>query len=221
MKEQGVVEGPLDSECARGWIHNPCIQDKKDGHSIRLTLDTRPMADAVKTSHFPIPTPQELRHEFAGLDRFSKLDMNHSFFQFPLDEETKSLYTFYGPDELYRFNRLVQGASSSSSEMHERIRRILEGLEGAVQIKDDIVIHGKGKKHDDRLEAAFLRLEEYGFTLNPTKCELGKQSVEWFGWIFNKQGMSKDPKRVETILNWPTPQDKKAVKSFLQTVQFC
>ena len=43
LKVQGVVEGPLDSDCARGWIHNPCIQDKKDGRSIRLTLDTRPM----------------------------------------------------------------------------------------------------------------------------------------------------------------------------------
>ena len=44
--------------------------------------------------------------------------------------------------------------------------------------------------------------------------------VEWFRWIFNKQGMSKDSKRVETIMNWPTPQDIKVVRSFLQTVQF-
>ena len=66
LKEQGVVEGLLYSECARGWIHNLCIQHKKYRQSIRLTLDTRWMVDAVKTSHFPIPTPQELRHKFAG-----------------------------------------------------------------------------------------------------------------------------------------------------------
>ena len=83
LKAAGVVEGPLDTDSAIGWIHNPVIADKRDGKSIRLTLDTRPMADAVKTSHFPIPTPQELRHQFAGSDRFSKLDMNHSFFSFP------------------------------------------------------------------------------------------------------------------------------------------
>ena len=100
--------------------------------------------------------------------------MNHSFFQFPLDKETKALYTFYGPDGLYWFIRLVQGASVSSSETLERIRRILEGLEGLDQIKDDIVIHGKGKEHDDRLDAAFLRLKEHEFTLNPVKCDLGK-----------------------------------------------
>ena len=152
------------------------------------------------------------------MNSLSKLDMNHSFFQFPLDDDTKAAYTFYGPDGLYRFNRLVQGASSSSSETHERIRRILHGLEGVVQIKDDIVVHGKGQEHDIRLEKVMQRLEEHGFTLNPTKCDLGKQSVEWFGMIFNKQGMSKDPRRVETILNWPTPKDMKTVKSFLQTV---
>ena len=185
----------MDTDSAIGWIHNPIIADKRDGKSIRLTFDTRPMADAVKTSHFPIPTPQELRHQFAGSDRFSKLDMNHSFFQFPMDEETKKLYTFYRLDGLYRFNTLVQGASSASGETHERIRRILDGLKGFVQIKDDICVYGEGQEHDENLEAILSKLEEHGLTLNPKKCDLGKTEVEWFGMVYNRQGMSKDPRR--------------------------
>ena len=104
------------------------IADKKGGKSIRLTLDTRTMVDAVHTSHFPIPTAQELCHRFAGSDWFSKLDMNHAFFQFPMDEATKKLYIFYTMKGLYKFNTLVQGASSASGETHERIRKILVGL---------------------------------------------------------------------------------------------
>ena len=91
LKEAGVIEGPLGTDSATGWIHNPVICDKKYGGKIRLTLDTRPMADAVKTAHFPIPTPEELRHEFKDSDRFSVLDMNHAFFQFPMDEDTQKL----------------------------------------------------------------------------------------------------------------------------------
>ena len=53
------------------------------------------------------------------------------------------------------------------------------------------------------------------------KCELEKTSIEWFGNIFSAQGMSKDPRRVEAIRSLKTPKDKKGVKSFLQTVQFC
>ena len=33
--------------------------------------------------------------------------------------------------------------------------------------------------------------------------------------------MSPDPEKVRVIKNWPDPEDKSAVKSFLQTVQFC
>lgn len=103
---------------------------------------------------------------------------------------------------------------------HKRIRLILEGLEGIVQIKDDIVVHGKGKEHDRRLEK-MERLEEHGLTLNKDKCEFGEAQVRWFGRIFNRQGMSSDPDRVEYIKSWKEPVDKTEVKSFLQTIQFC
>ena len=50
---------------------------------------------------------------------------------------------------LYTFNTLVMGTAPASSECHERIRIILEGLEGVTQIKDDLVVHGKGQVHND------------------------------------------------------------------------
>ena len=69
LHRAGVVSGPLTSESARGWIHNVVITQKSwTDKKIRVNLDTRPMKDVVKTSHFPIPTPQELRHNFAGSD---------------------------------------------------------------------------------------------------------------------------------------------------------
>jgi hypothetical protein len=139
LESKGVVSGPLDHKSATGWIHNPVIADKKYGNKIRLTLDTRPMAKAVKTAKFPIPTPTELRNKLRGSDRFSALDMRDSFFQFEMDEESSKLYTFWTTKGLYKFNTLAQGVSSASAETHDRIRRILAGLDGVIQIKDDII----------------------------------------------------------------------------------
>ena len=180
------------------------------------------MADAVKTSHLPIPTPQELRHNFLGSDCFSVVDLNHAFHQFEMDEASKNLFVFYGPDgTLLRFNRLVMGTSSASSECHERIRQIVEGLEGVQQIKDDVVVHGKGTEHDKRLEALFQRFKGHNITLRKEKCQLGLPQVKWFGNFYSKQGMSVDPAKVGMIRGWSRPADKSVVKSFLQTVQFC
>ena len=45
--------------------------------------------------------------------------------------------------------------------------------------------------------------------------------MKWFGMIYSKQGMSKDPEKMEQISKWKPPKDKAGVKSFLQTIQFC
>ena len=61
------------------------------------------------------------------------------------------------------------GTAPASSECHERIRIILEGLEGVIQIKDDLVVLGKGQVHNDRLKKVLQRLMEYGLTLRKNK----------------------------------------------------
>jgi transposase InsO family protein len=222
LKEAGVVSGPLGSEEAVGWVSNVVITHKSwTDKKIRVNLDTRPMAEAIKAAQFPIPTPMELRHEFTGSDRYSQIDLNHAFHQFSLDDQTKDIFKFYTPWGLHRFNTLVMGVSSGSSECHEKLRVILEGLEGVIQIKDDIVVHGCGKEHDTRLEALLVRLEKFNITLRKEKCNFGQQEVKWFGNTYTKQGMSPDPEKVAMIKAWPRPEDKAAVKSFLQTVQFC
>lgn len=228
---EDVIEGPLGSEHATGWVSNVVIQAKnyelgdesvEAGKSnIRVTLDTRLMNDAVKTVHFPIPTSEELRHEFNGSDRYSVIDLNHCFHQFEMDEESHDLFVFITPQGLFRFKRLVMGTPPASGECHTRVKKILEGLKGTVQIKDDVVVHGVGQEHDERLRAVFQRFKEYGMTLRKEKCKLGKPEVLWFGNVFTKQGMSPDPAKVEAIKKWPAPENKAAVKSFLQTIQFC
>ena len=122
------------------------------------------MAKAIEQSHYHIPTPQELRHEFQGSDRFSVVDFNHAFHKFAMDEESRNLFAFHTPWGLHRLNTLVMGTHSGSSELHKRITVIIKGLEGMVQIKEDIVIHGKGKTHDERLKQFLARLEKHTHT---------------------------------------------------------
>ena len=95
---------------------------------------------------------------------------------------------------------------------------MLEGLDGVQQIQDDVVIHGAGKQHDQRLQAVLERLQTTGMTLRKEKCHFGVPEMLWFGNTFSKQGMSPDPEKVKMISAWPAPADKAEVKSFLQTI---
>ena len=76
LLQNDVIEGPLGSEHATGWVSNVVITGKGwDPNAIRVNLDTRLMEETVLPTHFPIPTSEQLRHEFKGSDRFSK-DLN-------------------------------------------------------------------------------------------------------------------------------------------------
>ena len=91
---------------------------------------------------------------------------------------------------------MVMGAPPASGECHAKMATIIQGLKGVEQIKDDLVVHGKGKIHDERLKALLGRLSEYGITLRKEKCKFGKPEVHWFGHVFNKHGMMADPEKV-------------------------
>ena len=93
----------------------------------------------------------------------------------------------------------------------------MESLPGVTQIKDELVVHGCGREHEERLKKVFERFQEAGLTLRKEKCKLGKQEVVWFGNVYSRQGMSPDPEKLKTIKAWAAPADKAEVKSFLQT----
>ena len=229
LLEEDVIEGPLVEEEEGTWISNLVITgkrwdeaEKKEGDrvQIRANLDCRELNEHVYQTHEPIPTSEELRHKLKGSDKFTTLDMVHSFHQFVLEPKARKLFTFRGPGGLYRYKRLVMGNNPASSEAHKRVKMVLEGCEGICQIKDDVLIYGSGTVHDERVREVLSRFKEAGLTLRREKCRMGQESVKWFGMIYNSHGMVVDPAKAEVVRNWPAPKTVRDVKSFLQTVQF-
>lgn len=50
------------------------------------------------------------------------------------------------------------------------------------------------------------RLREAHLFANIKKCEFDKSSVEYLGYIVSSAGISMNPKKLSTILEWPVPQ---------------
>ena len=148
MKQEDIIEGPVDIEEPGTFLSNLVITDKKDSNSIRVTLDCQAVNKEIYPTHEPIPTSDELRHDLLGSNRFSTLDMTNCFHQFEIEEEARKLYAFRTPWGIFRYKRMVMGTSPASSEIQKRIRSIIKDLPNAIHIKDDILVHGVGKEHD-------------------------------------------------------------------------
>ena len=220
MLKDDIIEGPVTIEEPGTFLSNLVIAKKRDSNKIRVTLDCKDVNKQIYATHEPIPTSEELRHQLAGSNRFSTLDMTNCYHQFEISTSARKLFSFRTPWGIYRYKRMVMGTSPASSEIQKKIRHIVSKCKNAIHIKDDILVHGVGKAHDIYLEDTLQVLEDNGVTLRPSKCHLGQQEVKLFGNIYSKKGMSPDPSTCEIIRNWPAPSNCAEVTSFLQTVQF-
>ena len=74
------------------------------------------------------------------------------------------MFTFRALGGLYGYKRLVIGNNLASSEAHRRIKTVVAGGEGVVQIKDGMLVFGKTDEHDVRLRKVLSKFREAGLT---------------------------------------------------------
>ena len=76
------------------------------------------------------------------------------------------------------------------------------------------------EEHDKNLLAVLDRCKEIGLTLNPRKFKFKCKMVPFFGNVVSDQGILPDPKKVQSIKNWPSPKFPKELQSFLGAVNY-
>ena len=68
---------------------------------------------------------------------------------------------------------------------------------------DDILIYSKTQEeHDIHVRQVLQRLWEYGLYAKVEKCSFDHNHVEFLVYVVSQQGISMDPSKVQTILNW-------------------
>ena len=116
---------------------------------------------AIKRERHVTPTIKEMIGDLNGAKVFTKLDLNQGYNQLELAPESRYITTFGSHMGLMRYKRLNFGISSAAEIFQNVIRETLEGIDGAKNISDDILVFGKShEEHDQNLRAVFQRLRE-------------------------------------------------------------
>ena len=84
MLKDDIIGGPISNEEPGKFLSNLVITKKRDSSKIRVTLDCKDVNKEIYATHEPVPIPEELRHQLAGSDRFSTLDMTNCHHQFEI-----------------------------------------------------------------------------------------------------------------------------------------
>ena len=133
---------------------------------------------ALKRERHVTPTVKEMTGDLNGARGFSQLDLNQGYNLLELAPVSRYITTFSTHMGVMRYKRLNFGILSAAEIFQDVIRETLEGIDGAINISDDILVFGKTlEEHDHNLKALFQRLREKGLTLNKRKCEFRKDRL--------------------------------------------
>ena len=109
MEKIGVikkVDTPTD------WVSSLVIVKKPNG-KLRICIDPKPLNQALKRSHYPLPVVDDILPELAKAKVFSVCDVKNGFWHVELDQESSYLTTFGTPFGRYRWLKMPFGISQA------------------------------------------------------------------------------------------------------------
>ena len=177
------------------WVSSVVIATKKSG-ALRICTDLRPLNQVLKREMHQLLLLDDLMPDLAREKIFSTVDLTAGYWHCVLDHESSLLTTFATPFRRYRWRRLPFGLSASSEIFQKRVSQALEGLDGILNITDNVLVLGVGDTkdealvdHDRKLEALLQRCKARGIALNKNKLQLRITEVPFMGHVFSKEGL--------------------------------
>ena len=208
------VDEPMD------WVSSITYVQKANGE-LRLCLDPRDLNEAICHDHHKMPTVEEVTHEFAHSCFFAKLDAHHGYWSIVLNQDSSMLTTFNSPFGRYRFLRLPFGLVCSQDIFQKKMDQILEECQGCIGIADEITIHGCTEaEHDTHLRDLMQIAHKYDLVFNPQKMHMKAQAINFFGCLYDANGVHPDPRKVDAVHALPAPTNVTELQEFLGLVMY-
>ncbi len=86
---------------------------------------------------------------------------------------------------------------------------------------DDILIFSHSlQQHVQHVRRVLQWLLENGLYVKAEKCAFHAQSVSFLGYIVSVEEMRMDPDKSHAVVDWPTPDSRKALQRFLGFANF-
>ncbi|GJP38862.1 hypothetical protein CLOM_g23274, partial [Closterium sp. NIES-68] len=196
----------------------PVLFTPKPDGSLRMCIDYRALNKQTIKNKYPIPRIDDLLDQLRGATVFSKLDLRSGYWQIRMADNSihkTAFRTRYGSYEyLVMPFGLTNAPATFQAEMNHILRPLLD--ECVVVYLDDILIYSRDmKQHVEHLRRVFEILRRERFYVKLSKSEFALEKVQFLGHLVSAQGVHVDPKKVEAVRTWKTPENVKELQQFL------
>jgi hypothetical protein len=228
--ELKVLREYIEENLSNGFIQHsrspagaPIFFVKKKDGSLRMVVDYRGLNKVMVRNRYALPLIPSLLERLSGAKYFTKLDLRGAYNLVrirPGDEWKTAFRTRYGHFEYTVMPFGLTNAPAVFQHMANDIFRDFLDVFTIVYLDDILIYSRTQEEHDTHVRQVLHRLREYGLYAKLEKCCFDRDQVEFLGYVVTPKGISMDPKKVQTILDWKTPCSVRDVQCFLGFANF-
>ena len=218
------VQNEIDSMLKLGVIEevnsayaSPIVVVRKPNGDVRVTTDFRMLNKATQFDPYEIPRIDEILDEVAHAKFITTLDLTKGFYQVPLDPEAKAKSAFVAFGRQYAYNRMPFGMVNASATFQRLVDTVLKDCKSYCrQYIDDVAIFSNSwQEHLEHVDSVLTNIENAGLTIKPSKSKFACQQVTYLGHVIGSGQIQPNLDKIEAVQNFPIPETKKNVRSFL------
>ncbi len=196
--------------------------EKKDD-SLRTCIDYRGLNSITVRNTYPLPLMSSAFESLQGASFFTKLDLSNAYYLVRIRKGDEWKTAFNTPRGHFEYLVMPFGLSNAPAVFQALINDVLRDMvdQFIYVYLDDILIFSRSlQEHVQHVRVVLQRLLENGLFVKADKCVFHAQSVPFLGYIVSSEGMRMDPDKVQAVVDWPTPDSRKALQRFLGFANF-
>jgi transposase InsO family protein len=216
-KKHDVVE-PTNSPWNFALVAAP-----KKGNKIRWCVDYRKLNDITLKDAFPLPSIEDNLARLSNSKVFSGVDGAGAYHVVPIHAADRAKTAFATPWGAFCFKRMPFGLTNAPATYARLVQMTLHGiaLDKAIPYLDDTCIHSKDvSSHFSCLREVFTAFRKAGLKLQPSKCKLFREEIEYLGHLVSAKGILPLPDYISIVKDWPLPTSKTQARAFLGKVGY-
>ncbi|KAL0147619.1 hypothetical protein M9458_057083, partial [Cirrhinus mrigala] len=230
VPEREAMEKYISDSLAAGFIRpssSPAgagffFVGKKDG-SLRPCIDYRGLNNITVKNTYPLPLISSALERLQGASVFTKLDLRNAYHLVRIRRGDEWKTAFNTPRGHFEYLVMPFGLSNSPGVFQALVNDVLRDMVDQfiyVYLDDILIFSSSLQEHVQHVRRVLQRLLENGLFVKAEKCVFHAQSVPFLGYILSAEGIRVDPAKVQAVVDWPTPDSRKALQRFLGFANF-
>src|ERR1041385_7957429 len=183
-----------------------------------MCVDYRKLNEVTIKNKYPLPMIEDLFDQFNRARVFSKIDLRTGYHQLMVRESDIPKTAFMTRYGLFKYTMMSFELTNAPAYFMNLMNKIfMKYLDKFVVVFIyDILIYSKTEEeHAEHLHLVLETLRGHQLYAKFCKCEFWLKEVGFLGHVLSEGGISVDPAKIQSIIDWTAPTTQTEVRGFL------